>query len=161
MYIQGGSPEGLYANKNTKHWPEVELFLQYMSEYFYRDTVNLGSKMPAMKLDAMEINFPYPQYETMANVMTQSGVLAPNVFAHNSNMEDVMARYNRYKPSGNIGNLFLRFMSGQFDDPTQALQKMSEDNNQALDRAVKESDGKVNKDDFIFSDWVPGKPYTK
>jgi ABC-type glycerol-3-phosphate transport system substrate-binding protein len=161
MYIQGGSPEGLYVNKKTKHWAEVELFLEYMSDYFYRETIYLGSKMPAMKLDAIEIYFPYPQYEIMAKVMAQSGMLAPNVYKRNSDMVDVIAQFNRYKPSDNIGNVFLRFMSGQFDSPAQALQTLSDDNNKALDRAVKESEGKVTKEDFIFSDWVPGKPYTK
>jgi ABC-type glycerol-3-phosphate transport system substrate-binding protein len=160
MYFQGGSPEGLYVNEHTKHWPEVKMFLGFMEDDFaYRAMIHIGNEMPAKKLNYIEISFPYSQYEKMTEIIAQSKVLAPNVYKRNSDMVDVVAQYNSYKPSDNIGNVFLRFLSGQVDDPSQALQRLSEDNNRALDRAVGESDGKVKKDDFIFSDWVPGKPF--
>jgi multiple sugar transport system substrate-binding protein len=162
MYFQGGSPEGLYVNEHTKHWTEVKKFLGFMEDDFaYRDIIHLGSEMPAKRLDYIEISYPYTQYEQMTEIMAQSKVLAPNVYKRNSNMVDVMAQYNHYKPSDNIGNVFVGFLSGQFNDPSQALQKLSEDHNNALERAIKESDGKANKDDFIFSDWVPGKPFDR
>jgi raffinose/stachyose/melibiose transport system substrate-binding protein len=160
MYFQGGSPEGLYVSEHTEHWAEVKMFLGFMEDDFaYREMIHLGSEMPAKRMDYIEISFPYSQYEKMTEIMSQSKVLAPNVYKRNSDMVDVLARYNRYKPSGNIGYVFLRFMSGQFDDLSQELQTLSENNNKALDRAVRESDGKVKREDFIFSDWIPGKPF--
>jgi raffinose/stachyose/melibiose transport system substrate-binding protein len=160
-YFEGGSGESLSVAKNTKHWPEVKLFLEFAREYVYADIVKQGGTLPSRLMDDIKVEAPFAQYNTIADLMMKTKVLTPSVYVRNPGIIDVMAKFESYKPRENVGTILLGYMSGQFKDVSAELKKLSVGFNGALDKAIGETNGKVKKEDFIFSDWVPGKPYKK
>jgi raffinose/stachyose/melibiose transport system substrate-binding protein len=162
QYFEGGSGESLYANKDTKHWPEVKLFLQYMNEHIYPEVVKAGGTLPSKKVEFLPgAKDPYDQYKTIAKIMSESKLLTPTVFMHNPAAADTVAQYASLGPRENVGTIFLGYLTGQIKDLPKTLQKLSDDNNSALKKAIDQSGGKVKQADFVFADWVPGKPYKK
>src|SRR5690606_38319540 len=101
----------------------------------------------------------FPQYEAISNIMQKSKMLTPSMYQKNPNAAEVMAKYSGYAPRDNVGSIFLAYLSGQIKDLPGTLQKLSEDNNAALTRAINDSNGKVKPEDFVFPDWTPGQPY--
>lgn len=161
QYFEGGSGESIMVSKSTEHWPEVELFLQYLKEHIYEDIARTGSSLPSKKIDNLQEIGPFPQYSKIADLMEVSKVLTPSVYERNRNATDVMNNFNSYLPRENVGSIFLAYLTGQISNLDQALEDLTKGYNDALDKAISESNGQVTLDDFKFSDWVPGKPYTK
>lgn len=159
QYFEGGSGESLSVAKNTKHWPEVKLFLEFLNDHIYGDIVRAGGTLPSKIIDIAAEKPTFPQYETISNIMQQSKMLTPSMYQKNPNAADVMAKYSGYAPRDNAGSIFLAYLSGQVKDLPSTLQKLTDDNNAALTRAINESNGKVKPEDFVFPDWVPGQPY--
>jgi raffinose/stachyose/melibiose transport system substrate-binding protein len=162
QYFEGGSGEHLYVNQDTKNWPEVKLFLNYMKDNIYSNIVKTGSTLPSKKMEYVkEASMPFPQYKTISDIMTKAKVLTPSVFIHNTDANDVLKNFVSYLPKDNLGALFLAYLQGQIPDSDLdgALKKYNETYNKALDKAIENSKGKVKREDFIFKDWVPGKDY--
>lgn len=160
QYFEGGSGEYLYVSKETKHWPEVKLFLEYMKENFYGDVITTGQTMPSKKVELIPDAKPtFAQYTDISKMMVEFKRLTPTVYAHNPAATEVMAQYNNYAPKDNVGSIFLGYLQGQLKDLEKPLQKLTDDNNAALKRAIDEAGGAVKAEDFIFPDWVPGENY--
>ncbi|GIP36136.1 ABC transporter substrate-binding protein [Paenibacillus sp. J2TS4] len=160
QYFEGGAGESVSVAHNTKHWEEVKLFLEYLKEHIYTDIVSTGSTLPSKKIELLgDIESPFPQYDTIGEIMLQSKVLTPSVYKRSPDATEVMKQFQSYLPRENVGTIFLAYLTGQIDNLDQLLQQLTDDYNRALDKAIGESGGKITREDFIFSDWVPGKPY--
>lgn len=162
QYFEGGSGEYLYVSKETKHWPEVKMFLDFLNEKMYAEVIKSGQTMPSKKIELIEgAKPPFPQYDKISEMMVEFKRLTPTVYANNPAATDVMSQYSGYAPKDNIGTIFLGYLQGQIKDLDKPLQKLTEDNNAALKRAIDGSGGAVKPEDFIFPDWVPGENYSK
>lgn len=162
QYFEGGSGEYLYVSKETKHWPEVKIFLEFLNENIYAEVVRSGQTMPSKKIELVsDAEPPFEQYEKISQMMVEFRRLTPTVYRNNPAATEVMSLYSGYAPKDNIGTIFLGYLQGQFKDLDIPLQKLTEDHNTALKRAIDESNGTVKPEDFIFSDWVPGENYNK
>lgn len=162
QYFEGGSGEYLYVSKDTKHWPEVKAFLEYLNENMYAEVIKTGQTLPSKKPELIkDAKPPFEQYEKISKMMLDFKRLTPTVYKHNPAATDVMAQYSGFAPKENIGTIFLGYLQGQLKDLEKPLQKLTDDNNAALKRAIDGSGGAVKAEDFIFSDWVPGQNYNK
>lgn len=162
QYFEGGSGEYLYVSKQTKHWPEVKVFLEYLNENMYAEVVKSGQTLPSKKIELIQGAQPkFEQYDKISKMMVEFKRLTPTVYKHNPAATDVMSLYSGYAPKENVGTIFLGYLQGQLKDLEQPLQKLTDDNNAALKRAIDGSKGTVKPEDFIFSDWVPGQNYNK
>lgn len=162
QYFEGGSGEYLYVSKETRHWPEVKLFLEYLNENMYAEVVKSGQTMPSKKIELIErAEPPFEQYEKISQMMVEFKRLTPTVYKNNPAATEVMSLYSGYAPKENIGTIFLGYLQGMIKDLEKPLQKLTEDHNAALKRAIDGSGGAVKPEDFIFQDWVPGENYNK
>lgn len=162
QYFEGGSGEYLYVSKETQHWPEVKVFLDYLNENMYAEIVKSGQTLPSKKIELIEgAESRFEQYGTISEMMVEFKRLTPTVYLNNPAATDVMSQYSGFAPKENIGTIFLGYLQGQLKDLEQPLQKLTDDNNEALKRAIDGSGGAVKPEDFIFPDWVPGENYTK
>lgn len=162
QYFEGGSGEYLYVSKETKHWPEVKIFLEFLNENMYAEVINSGQTMPSKKFELVEgAEPPFEQYNQIAQMMVDFKRLTPTVYENNPAATEVMSQYSGFAPKDNIGTIFLGYLQGQFKDLEKPLQKLTDDHNAALKRAIDGSDGAVKLEDFIFPDWVPGENYSK
>ncbi|MDQ0899122.1 ABC transporter substrate-binding protein [Paenibacillus sp. V4I7] len=162
QYFEGGSGESLYVSKETKHWPEVKTFLEYLNENMYAEVVKSGQTLPSKKIELVKGAEPrFEQYKKISQMMVEFKRLTPTVYKKNPAATEVMSQYRGYAPKENIGTIFLGYLQGQLKDLEKPLQKLTEDNNNALKRAIGGSGGAVKPEDFIFSDWVPGENYKK
>ncbi|MFC4600172.1 ABC transporter substrate-binding protein [Cohnella hongkongensis] len=162
QYFEGGSGEYLYVAKRTKHWPEVKVFLEFLNEHMYAEVVRSGQTLPSKKIELIEgAEPPFEQYEKISQMMVEFKRLTPTVYKNNPAATEVMSLYSGYAPKDNIGTLFLGYLQGQLKDLKNPLQKLTDDHNAALQRAIDGSGGVVKPEDFIFPDWVPGENYDK
>lgn len=158
-YFEGGSGESIMVSKTTEHWPEVELFLNYLKDHIYEDVAEKGYSLPSKKIDNLQDVSATPHDQAIASIMEKSKILTPSVYKQNPNATEVMDKFNGYVPRDNVGSIFHAYLTGQIKDLDQSLQQLTDDFNQALDKALQESGGKVTREDFVFEDWTPGQPY--
>ncbi|MGP4079220.1 ABC transporter substrate-binding protein [Pseudalkalibacillus sp. R45] len=154
----GGATESIMVAKNTKHWEEVKAFLTYLREHIYDEIDKSGSLASAKIAEDGEVGFP--QYKDIQQIMNDTNILVPNPENRNPAVEEVALKYQELAPRTSTGDIFLGYLAGQVKDLEGTLQKLTDDANKALEQAI-ESNDKVTKEDYRFSNWDPNQSYTE
>ncbi|WHX50110.1 sugar ABC transporter substrate-binding protein [Paenibacillus woosongensis] len=151
----------LGMSSQTKH-PEAAAL--YLKEYFSKDyqsvLVKAGDRFSMLK-DVNEAAAEIPQFKQYFQVAMDNSRLAPSVEIRNPETSAVFANYKDPQPG--LGDIVQGLVSGAIKDPKDALKFLSSSVNTAMDKAIKEAQAngaKVDKEDFVFSNWNADKDYT-
>jgi ABC-type glycerol-3-phosphate transport system substrate-binding protein len=160
-HVSGATANGIEVSKNTKHWPEVQKFLQYAIEHVYSDVVvTPGITAPAKKGVVENTKVPFPQYTEITKLMDAGSLPVPSPFEKNINSVEFIESYKGKLQKINLGNVALGYMTGQVKDLPAELDKINAEANKAFTEVLSENN-KVKETDFQFPDWTPFTVYSK
>ncbi|MBM7583477.1 ABC-type glycerol-3-phosphate transport system substrate-binding protein [Bacillus pakistanensis] len=161
--FQGNLAAGLLVNKETEHYEEAKIFLQYLMDKGYEELVKNGSQFsPIPKIN--EKHKPDNVVGDTFQLQFDTFIPAPNPVDQNENAPAVTAEMSGKGPQETVGDLLVGYLTGQITDLEGALQKMSEGKNKAFKEAVKkvQEDGSdIDQSAWKFEDWKPFEPYVK
>jgi multiple sugar transport system substrate-binding protein len=149
-------------SKTTKHPKEAAL---YLKEYFNKDyqsvLVKAGDRFSILK-EINESSSEIPQFKQYYDIAQKYSRLVPNPQIRNPELASVYGNYKDVQPG--VGDILQGVVSGAIKDPTTALKQLSDIVDKSLDTAIakaKAEGAKVDKNDFIFSNWSSDKNYTQ
>lgn len=155
-----GSNDGMFVAKNTEHWDEVKLFLEFLTENIYPELVKVGEATIAKEFDQVKEEAPYPQITDIQNIFSEMSIQVPSPVSVNPNALEVQLEHRKNTPDLNPGQVLMGYLTGQVEDLEKTLQDYSDDYNKAFDDALEANDG-ISREDFQFPNWVPYEPYTE
>ncbi|UKS28476.1 sugar ABC transporter substrate-binding protein [Paenibacillus sp. HWE-109] len=147
-------------SKTSKHPKEAALYLkEYFSKEYQSVLVKAGDRFSILK-DVNESSSEIPQFKQYYDIVQKSSRLIPNPQIRNPELTSVYGNYKDVQPG--VGDILQGVVSGAIKDPTAPLKQYSDLVNKALDTAIakaKSEGAKVDKNDFVFSNWSQDKNY--
>lgn len=162
--FQGETKASVHVSKNTKHYEEVKLFLQFYMDRIYQLELEMGVEGSPIIAQNQNTKVDNPQFVQAQKIQDQTFVLSPHQYVRNLAAIKVNTELNGKKPKENLGKILEGYMAGQIKDLEGTLGKLSADYNTALQDSIKKVSGggaKVSLKDFTFPNWTPFEPYTK
>ncbi|MFE5322096.1 ABC transporter substrate-binding protein [Paenibacillus sp. NPDC056579] len=162
--FQGETKASVHVSKNTKHYEEVKLFLQFYMDRIYQMELEMGVEGSPIIAHNQNTKVDNAQFMQAQKIQDQTFVLSPHQYIRNLAAIKVNTELNGKKPKETIGKLLEGYMAGQIKDLEGSLQKLSADYNAALQDSIKKvqgSGGKVTLNDYKFPNWTPFQPYSK
>ena len=162
LAYQGQVPAGIVVSNHTQHYPQVEQFLTYMTQHFYKYLIQDGienSPVPAINVSTKPGS---PQFKRAMQIQDSEFVLSPNPFERNPQTLDVYNNLMSNAPQTDPGIILQGYLSGQITNVSQALTQLNGQWNQAFSAAIKaaqQKGDKVTSADWAFSNWKPFRPY--
>lgn len=149
--------DGLAVSKETEHWDEVKILLEYAKEHIYSKVViSSGASQPS-KMNVSG-DAPFPQFNQILELMTAASLPIPKPAERSLEVIEFERRYNELLSLDSIGDLTIGYLSGEVDDVGEELEKMDEEANKIFDELLEESD-KVSRKLYQFPNWEPYTPY--
>jgi ABC-type glycerol-3-phosphate transport system substrate-binding protein len=159
-HVSGATSNGIEVSKNTKHWPEVQKFLQYCLDHVYSDVVVApGITAPAKKGVVETAEVPFPQYADITKLMDAGSLPVPSPFEKNLETVEFVENYKGKLQKINLGNVALGYLTGQVKDLPSELDKINAEAIKAFDELLSEK-SKVKDTDFQFPEWTPFTVYS-
>ncbi|WP_186446127.1 ABC transporter substrate-binding protein [Paenibacillus cremeus] len=162
--FQGETKAAIHVSKNTKHYEEVKLFLQFYMDRVYTKELEMGVEGSPIIAQNKDTKVNNPQFVQAQTIQDQTFILSPHQYTRNTAAVKVNTELNGKKPKENLGKIFEGYLAGQIKDLEGTLKKLSADYNTALQESVKKvaaSGTKVSMDDYKFPNWTPMQPYSK
>ncbi|WP_185819476.1 ABC transporter substrate-binding protein [Salibacterium salarium] len=159
-YSDSLTTEGLMVSEYTKHWEEVQTFLNYFIEHGYTEVVAAsGAHETALATEVSEEEAPFEQYNDITNIMSEHSMQVPDIYKRNINTSGVIQDYHG-SLSYSAGEILRGYLQGEIDDLEAELEEATEEGKKSFESALNKSDV-VDREDFIFDNWVPFEPYTE
>ena len=160
-HVSGGTANGIEVSQDTKHWPEVKKFLEYLLENVYSDVVVApGITAPAKKDVVENTEVPFPQYKEISKLMDEGSLPVPSPYENNLETVEFIETYKGKLSKINLGNVALGYLTGQVKDLPAELDKINSEANEAFKQVLGEKQN-VKETDFQFADWTPFSVYSK
>ncbi|WP_165972250.1 ABC transporter substrate-binding protein [Paenibacillus piri] len=162
--FQGETKASIHVKKDTKHYEEVKLFLNYYMENYYVKQLEMGIEGSPIIDQNKNTKVDNPQFVTGQKIQDETFVLSPHPFTRNTAAIQVNTEMNGKKPKENIGKILEGYLAGQVKDLNGQLNQLTADYNKAFKDAMNKvtaSGGKITPADYQFPNWVPLQPYTK
>jgi raffinose/stachyose/melibiose transport system substrate-binding protein len=163
MY-KGGANASFYVSKNTKHYNEVKLFLQFMMDELYPKLLRDGIEYSPIMSQNDSTKITHPIAAQALKIQSETVKLVPRPFTKNIETLKVAAEMSGKMPKTTLANVAEGYLSGQIKDVKTVLAQLTDDTNKVFFDSIKKvqsEGGKVSESDYIFPDWQPGQPYTK
>ncbi|MCC2248634.1 extracellular solute-binding protein [Virgibacillus sp. AGTR] len=155
-----GSNDGLYVSKDTEHWDEVKLFLEFLQENIYREILKDGEPLIAKEASDINVELPFSEVNDIAQIFSEMSVRVPNPVVVNPKTQEVRLALQKNAPDNDAGSILMGYLTGQVEDLQGALTDFTDDYNAAFTKAIQENEN-VSREDFQFPNWVPYEPYTE
>lgn len=160
----GGSNSWVYSSKTKLGAVIGDIFSYWASK---EGQIQFASFDPAgdppFDLDAAKDAKMDPLSRKALSIAQKYTAIGPEPSVRNPDVEQVYL--NRVPPTPGFGDRLLAVFSGQSHDSVKQVLKASKDAaEKALDDAIakaKTKGAKVSREDFVFSDWDPRKPYVQ
>lgn len=160
--FQGETKATLHVSKNTKHYEEVKLFLQFYMDRYYTKQLELGIEGSPIIEQNKTVKVDNPPFVEAQKIQDQTFVLSPHPYTRNRAAVQVNTELNGKKPKETVGKILEGYLAGQIKDVKAQLSLLSSGYNKALQESI----DKVNKagtpiqlTDYQFPNWVPFQPY--
>jgi len=159
----------IVVSATTKHPKEVGIFLEeaFAAEPFYKRYLASGvalSPLPVINED--KNNYPYPEFESFAQIHDQVLRISPNPLVRNPRFTGVteeIGGFNQSKVKPTLDEVLQMIMTGAEKNPGAILEDLNDKLNAGLSEGIKKvkaSGVDVSHDDLIFPNWDPAKDYT-
>ncbi|MCS7464135.1 extracellular solute-binding protein [Paenibacillus doosanensis] len=162
--FQGETKASVHVSKNTKHYDEVKLFLQFYMDRIYPLELEMGVEGSPIIAQNQNTKMTNPQFQQAQKIQDQMFILSPHQYIRNLAAIKVNTELNGKKPKENLGKILEGYMAGQIKDLEGTLGKLSSDYNKALQDSINKVAGggaKIGLNDYKFPNWTPFEPYTK
>jgi ABC-type glycerol-3-phosphate transport system substrate-binding protein len=161
----GSLKAGLHVNKNTKHYEEVKIFLNYLIENYFPAVVERGLSYSPMPSVNESVTPKDPQRATALKLQDEMFIPTPHPFKKNTNAIKVYEAMSGKEPDQNVdlGTIIEGYLSGQIKDVAGILKQMSEEHQELLLKTIADVQAQgydVDINDWIAEDWKPYVPYT-
>jgi multiple sugar transport system substrate-binding protein len=162
---KGFLPQSNYSpwigiSQTTKHPKEAALYLkEYFSKEYQSVLVKAGDRFSILK-GVNESSSDIPQFKQYYDIVQKTARLVPSPQIRNPELTAVYANYKDIQPG--IGDILQGVVSGAVKEPAAPLKQLSDGVDKALDAAIakaKSEGAKVDKSDFVFSNWSADKHY--
>jgi raffinose/stachyose/melibiose transport system substrate-binding protein len=160
--FQGETSAPIHVNKNTEHYEEVKLFLNFFMDDFYKRLVEQGIESSPIVEHNETIEVDNEGFTQGQSVQDDTFILTPHPYSENINTINVATEMAGKEPKEDLGILLEGYLAGQIPDIETALTEVTNGYNEAFENALKkiQSDGaEVDKEDYTFPDWTPLEPY--
>ncbi|MBB6735415.1 ABC transporter substrate-binding protein [Cohnella zeiphila] len=161
--FQGETKATVHVSKNTKHYEEVKLFLNYYMDHFYVNQLKLGVEGSPIVEQNKTTQVDNPQFLQAQDIQDKAFILSPHPYTRNKAAVQVNTELNGKKPKENVGQIVEGYLAGQVTDLKGQLAQLSAGYNQALKESidkVSRSGAKISATDYQFPNWTPFEPYT-
>lgn len=144
-------------SKNPKHG--AGLLKQMISDEYQMGLAEMMDTVPLSTSAVAKANV-HPTYVEQTKFFANSVHLDPQPKIRNSLVNDVVAEMKAIHP--NLGEIIQGAITGDVKDIKKVLKDFNDGMTKERDRAIKVvlgKGGKISVDDWVFSDWTPGKDY--
>lgn len=160
--FQGETKASMYVKKDTKHYEEVKLFLQFVMDKFYPKLLEQGVEGSPIIAHNESVKVNNPQFMQAQEIQDKAFILAPHPYTRNISAISVFTEFNGKKPKENLGKILEGYLAGQVKDIDARLAQLSDDANKAFQEAIKKVNGSgksISPDTYKFPNWTPFEPY--
>ncbi|MEC0265333.1 sugar ABC transporter substrate-binding protein [Paenibacillus anseongense] len=161
--FQGETKATLHVSKNTKHYEEVKLFLQFYMDRYYTKQLELGVEGSPIVEQNKTVKIDNPPFVEAQKIQDQTFVLSPHPFTRNRAAVQVNTELNGKKPKETVGKILEGYLAGQVKDVKAQLSQLTSGYNKALQESidkVNKSGTPVQPSDYQFPNWTPLQPYS-
>ncbi|MFC4809652.1 ABC transporter substrate-binding protein [Paenibacillus sp. GCM10023250] len=161
--FQGETKATVHVSKNTKHYEEVKLFLNYYMDHFYVNQLKLGVEGSPIIKQNETTQVDNPQFNRAQEIQDKTFILSPHPYTRNKAAVQVNTELNGKKPKETVGKIVEGYLTGQIADVKSQLAQLSAGYNQALKESIEKADRsgqRISADDYRFPNWTPFTPYT-
>ncbi|MBW7456023.1 ABC transporter substrate-binding protein [Paenibacillus sepulcri] len=161
--FQGETKATLHVSKNTKHYEEAKLFLNYYMDHFYVNQLKLGVEGSPIIEQNKTTQVDNPQFLQAQDIQDKAFILSPHPYTRNKAAVQVNTELNGKKPKENVGKIVEGYLTGQITDVKSQLTQLSAGYNQSLKESIQkvsQSGQKIGEQDYQFPNWTPFTPYT-
>ncbi|MEJ2459454.1 MAG: hypothetical protein P8Y58_15430, partial [Novosphingobium sp.] len=152
----------MWLNKNAKNPYHMGEFMRWVGtldgQVAYENVAS--SADPAIFPDAYAKANLSEKAFAMLSMALKYVRIAPNPFVRSPHLSKVAAAY--VDPTPNLAQAVQGLFAGELTDVKSTLTKAADARNKALDDSIAKAraeGAEVSRDDFVFSNWTPGKDY--
>ena len=155
------APGAFWVSRTSQHATVAsELLAMMATQDFQRKLAGAMDKPPVL-IDLVKSAQVNPAYTKNVEYLAKDVRIGPVPQVRNSAVADVLAKMTEVHP--NIGEIAQGVLAGSISNYKSALStftsKLTAERDQAI-KAVAATGKKVSVDDWVFSNWVPGKDFT-
>ncbi|SDS94546.1 ABC transporter substrate-binding protein [Microlunatus soli] len=157
-----GSPSPTYfVSKGVDDLQAAQGLVDSLLTEEYQKGMIAAMDQPPLNLDLVADNPDATDaYKQGVAFVRDNVFLMPEAIVRNPEIAAVDAKRKPVSPT--LGNIVQGYLVDAITDLRGALKKLSDSNEADRQQAIKaarQSGAKVSEDDYVFSDWVPGKDY--
>jgi len=162
--FQGETKASVHVNKNTKHYEEVKLFLNFYMDRIYELQLQMGVEGSPIIEQNENTKVDDPQFLKAQQIQDETFILSPQPYTRNPAAIRVNTELNGRKPKETVGKILEGYLAGQFSDLKSMLTQYTDNYNKAMQESiakVQSSGAAISQSDYQFPNWIPFTPYTK
>lgn len=146
-----------WASGQTDQADQVGELLLTLTSQDYQAGLAAAMDQPPLDLDAVAGSSAHPTYQKLVTFFAKQVFLGPSAEATDPKVSQVVAATKQVEPT--LGTIVQGVFSGQINDVTGALRKLSDDSTAARKAAIASVAG-APADAWKFPKWVRGKDFT-
>lgn len=158
----GGPTTGLHYITNDAEDPELaNKILALTTTKDYQIGLSEAMGHPPRDPKMAETTDVYDVWRDIVADLQENHFIPPKAIIRNPEIAKVDAAIKPVAPD--LGTIIQGYFTGDVSDLRPALQKLSDDSNKELDRAIEAAKGKgakVSRDDYAFPEWKPRTSFT-
>ncbi|MFS0726711.1 ABC transporter substrate-binding protein [Paenibacillus sp. 1P07SE] len=161
--FQGETPAPIHVNKNTPHFEEVKLFLQFVIDNYYPKLLETGTDGSPIVEQNENFQSDNTQFVQAMQIQNDQFILSPSPFQRNLATIEVTAEMGAKLPKNNLGTFLEGYLAGQVSNMPEMLERLSGEYNELLQASIDVVAGggnQVQASDYVFENWTPLEPYT-
>lgn len=160
-WLYRGRPGATYfVSKGTDNPEGASALIGSMMTDEYQQGMIAAMDQPPLNLELVEDSEAIDAYKRAVAFCAANVFLMPQAIVRNPEIAAVDTERKPITPT--IGNIVQGYLGGSIKDLRAALKKLSDANEADRERAITaatSSGAAVSVDDYVFSDWSPGRDY--